>query len=192
MSSPVSSPNSQGSKSKVNVPDVAIGLVAIVSGIAVIVYGFSLKRLATGQLGPGLFPIVGGILFVIFGAVLLIQALRGTTTGDELEEILERNAAKGAKEENLGEGGTFELTSESAGRLAVNGLVVIGGIIAYILLAEHLGFIPTMFLVLFAIMVSLKEKIWRAALISAVITAILYLAFEVALLVQLPDGILGF
>lgn len=192
MSSPVSSPNSQGSKSKVNVPDVAIGLVAIVSGIAVIVYGFSLKRLATGQLGPGLFPIVGGILFVIFGAVLLIQALRGTTTGDELEEILERNAAEGAKEENLGEGGTFELTSESAGRLAVNGLVVIGGIIAYILLAEHLGFIPTMFLVLFAIMVSLKEKIWRAALISAVITAILYLAFEVALLVQLPDGILGF
>ncbi|MDP9806310.1 putative tricarboxylic transport membrane protein [Trueperella bonasi] len=192
MSSPVSSPNSQGTKPKINVPDAVIGSIAIVSGIAVIIYGFSLKRLVTGQLGPGLFPIVGGILFVIFGGILLIQALRGTTSADELEEILERNAAEGAKEEELGEGGSFEFTSESAGRLAVNGLVVIGGIIGYMLLADHLGFILTMFLVLFAIMVALKEKIWRAALMSAVITAILYLAFEVALLVQLPDGIVGF
>ncbi|MFY9263251.1 MAG: tripartite tricarboxylate transporter TctB family protein [Actinomycetaceae bacterium] len=179
---------------RIAIPDVVISLIAIVSGIAIITYGFGLKRLATGQLGPGLFPVVGGILFALFGLVLLIQAIRGKTVEDtELEDILEAHAVQSEEdEEAAGDGGTYEFSHESGMRLLVNALVVIGGIIGYILLVEPLGFIITMFLVLAAIMIALNEKIIRATIMSAIVTTVLYVAFEVVLLVQLPNGILGF
>ncbi|KMY23913.1 Tripartite tricarboxylate transporter TctB family protein [Actinobaculum suis] len=178
---------------KVSIPDLVISLIAIAGGIGIIIYGFGMRRLSTGHLGPGLFPIVGGILFIVFGAILAIESLRGTveSESEELDEILEAHAAAGEDEEKIGAGGSFEFTDESKSRLVVNGLVVIGGVLGYILLAEHLGFILTMFLMILAIMLALKEKPIRAVVFSAVVTAVLFLAFEKGLLVQLPDGILG-
>lgn len=72
----------------------------------------------------------------------------------------------------------------------INGAVLMGGIIVYVLLAEVLGFPLTMALLVTAIVWSLRAK-WWVALTTGVLTSVgLWAMFELALMVQLPDGII--
>lgn len=179
-----------------SISDIVLALIAIGGGIAVIIYASGMKTLSTGQMGPGLFPALIGWLFVLFGAVLLFQGIRGKVPErDEGEgEVIDEQEALSSDAVLVDEsqGGSYAIVDESSGRLLVNGLVVIGGIVVYVLLADTLGFIITLFLVLSGIMLTLREKVWRVVVFAAVVTAVIYLGFEKGLLVQLPNGILGF
>lgn len=175
--------------------DIVLAAICVGGGIAVIVYASGMKTLNTGQMGPGLFPSLIGWLFVVFGAVLLFQGIRGGVPKHEDEDvgvIDEDVAADEAGLVDASEGGSYAILDEAPARLLFNGMVVVGGIVAYLLLADTLGFIITLFLVLSSIMLSLREKVWRTAVFASVVTAVMYLGFEKGLLVQLPDGILGF
>jgi putative tricarboxylic transport membrane protein len=72
----------------------------------------------------------------------------------------------------------------------INGAILMGGIIAYVLLAPVLGFPLTMALLVLAIVRSLRAS-WLAAALTGVLTSLgLWVLFEQVLLVQLPDGLI--
>lgn len=72
----------------------------------------------------------------------------------------------------------------------VNGAVLLGGIVFFVLAAEPLGFPLTMAIVVIAIVLSLRGR-WWVALVTGVLTSTgLWAMFELGLLVQLPDGII--
>ncbi|MBM9433649.1 tripartite tricarboxylate transporter TctB family protein [Flaviflexus equikiangi] len=176
-----------------SVSDLVLAIIAIVGGIAVIIYASGMKTLSTGQMGPGLFPSLIGWLFVVFGGILLVQSLRGRMDDAATEDVAtihEAETETALVDES--EGGSYAIVDESPGRLVVNGLVVVLGIVFYILLADTLGFSISLFAVLSAIMLTLREKVWRALVFSAVITAVIFFVFEKGLLVQLPNGFVGF
>ena len=73
----------------------------------------------------------------------------------------------------------------------INGAILMGGILAYVLLAPVLGFPITMALLVLAIVRSLRAS-WLAAALTGVLTSLgLWGLFEQVLLVQLPDGLIG-
>lgn len=187
--------NNSTLKRQRSIPDIVLAAIVIGGGIAIIIYASGMKLLNTGQMGPGLFPSLIGWLLIIFGAVLLFQSVRGKdpAVGEpDVEVLSEEEYEQSSEVETGGEGGAYALVAESPGRLLFNGLVVVAGILVYVLLADTLGFIITLFAVLFATMVVLREKAWKSAIYAAAFTIVLYLAFEKGLLVQLPNGILGF
>lgn len=177
-----------------SISDIVLAVIVIGGGIAVIVYASGMKLLNTGQMGPGLFPTVIGWLLVLFGVTLFFQGLRGKIPESEVEPeiLLESEMDEPIIEGDNFSGGEYTLVTEKPGRLLINGLVVLLGIVFYIVVAPTLGFIPTLFIVLLMIMLTLREKAYKAAIYSALFTIGLYLVFEKVLLVQLPDGILGF
>lgn len=70
----------------------------------------------------------------------------------------------------------------------INGAILMGGIVFYVLFAEIIGFPLTMTILVTAIVWSLRAK-WWVAVLTGVLTALgLWLMFEQGLLVQLPDG----
>lgn len=177
---------------KLNITDTVISLLAVFGGVGVIVYGMDMKYLASGHIGSGLFPIMCGIMLIIFGTALLVKTVRRVPSiQDETEEEMLAKFADGDAS-NLGYGGSFSMSTESQSRLMLNGVIIIACIVFYLIFAEIFGFIICLFLMLSTIMIMLKETWWKALLYAGVITAIIYLSFEKGLLVQLPDGILGF
>ena len=70
----------------------------------------------------------------------------------------------------------------------INGAILMGGIVFYVLFAEILGFPLTMAILVTSIVWSLRAK-WWVAVLTGVLTALgLWAMFEQGLLVQLPDG----
>ncbi|WP_407318650.1 tripartite tricarboxylate transporter TctB family protein [Isoptericola halotolerans] len=175
---------------KRDLTDIIIGVVTMAVGAAVIVYAFGLPRLNTGDLGPGLLPAVVGAGLVLAGGILLAQAIAGKVVPDDGGAMaLAENAA--SESDDTGDAGAYRIIGEGPRRLALNAVTVVGSILFYILTAEWIGFILTMFLVLCMIQFVLGAR-WRQAILVAIgTTAVLYMLFERLLLVQLPNGLLG-
>jgi hypothetical protein len=72
----------------------------------------------------------------------------------------------------------------------VNALFVLGGVIAYIVLADRLGFLVVGTGVMFVLMGRLEVRRRRALLIAAGFTVVVYVLFARVLLVPLPRGII--
>lgn len=72
----------------------------------------------------------------------------------------------------------------------INGAVLMGGIVFYVLFAEILGFPLTMAILVTAIVWSLRAKWWLALTTGVLASLGLWAMFELALMVQLPDGII--
>lgn len=87
---------------------------------------------------------------------------------------------------------TMEVAEESKGRLFINGATVIAGVAFYLLLSGTLGYLITMFIVMFVIQKVLGGKWLTSVLVAAGVTVLLWAVFDKLLLVQLPQGILGF
>lgn len=80
----------------------------------------------------------------------------------------------------------------SAGELRVVAVCALG-VAAYIAALKLVGFCLPTALFLFAGFLYMKERrIWLAALLAVVITAVVYLVFSVLLSVPLPRGFMGF
>jgi putative tricarboxylic transport membrane protein len=147
--------------------DLGAGLLAAALGAAVVIHVRTFPELPDGAPGPALFPgIVGGLL-VLFGLVLAVRAAlaRG------------REAATGG------------VPTTPRGRL--HAIAVLGFVVAYLLLAEVLGFPLTMAVLLFLLMWLLGTRVWVAAVAAVVTTGVIVLLFQELLLVPLPTGPLG-
>jgi putative tricarboxylic transport membrane protein len=147
--------------------DLVSGLLAAALGAAVVLHVRTFPELPDGQPGPALFPgIVGGLL-VLFGLVLVVRAV----------------LARGGPAADPGAGVTA--------RGWLRALAVLGLVVAYMLLAETLGFLLTMGVLLFLLMWTLGARPLIAVLAAAVTTGFIFVVFEEVLLVPLPEGLLG-
>jgi putative tricarboxylic transport membrane protein len=146
--------------------DLIGGLLSAALGAAVVLHVRTFPELPDGQPGPALFPALVGALLVVFGLVLAIRAVRA------------RGRAV-APDEPVAPGGV------------VRALAVLGFVFAYLLLAETVGFILTMAVLLFLLTWLLGVRPLVAAASAVVTTGVIVLLFREVLLVPLPVGLLG-
>ena len=121
------------------------------------------KGVESPPVGPMAFP-------YLVGALLLVNLLALALTGkfrrpDDLDPV----------------------TTPGAGRIAL----VIGAVLAYMLLAEWLGFVAAMALVLFVLLWRFRMRWPVAAAVSAALVVVVYQIFAVYLRVPLPRGFWG-
>jgi putative tricarboxylic transport membrane protein len=147
--------------------DLVGGLLAAALGAAVVLHVRTFPELPDGQPGPALFPGIVGSLLVFFGMVLVVRA------------VLSRGGP--AADPDAG------VTAQ--GR--VRALAVLGLVVCYLLLAETVGFLVTMSVLLFLLMWLLGARPLVAVLAAAATTGFIFLVFEELLLVPLPEGPFG-
>jgi putative tricarboxylic transport membrane protein len=149
------------------VSDTAIGLGAILLGIAVILYSRNFPTLEKGYPGPSLFPMVLAVLFILAGVVLGVQGLR---RGERLLH--------------------FDVSDLTAsGILGI--FLVIGLTVFYICLSERLGFHLVSPIILLAMMKCLRVSTRWGLIMSGGITVLIYGLFAKILMVPLPWGLWG-
>ncbi len=118
--------------------------------------------------GYGFFPFWLGILMAVLSIMLFVDASRRPAEKDELAPIPGREALFKA-------------------------VLVLAGLGAYAFLMEITGYVfDTLLLVVLLLGVVEREKWKTTALVAVLMTALLYLIFQVILGVSLPKGPLGF
>jgi putative tricarboxylic transport membrane protein len=119
--------------------------------------------------GPAVFPVLIGSGFRVTGLILIVSGLRRRRT----EPWFAGGAWLRSRRHRLG----F--------------LAVIGGLVAYILVSDWLGFIPTALLLLFGWLVLFRNgKPVSSLVIALAVTLVVHYAFSQLLLVPLPLGVL--
>lgn len=152
------------------VNDAITGVVLIVFALAMIGYAQATFPSMPGQdYGPALFPTLIGVGFMLCGVILIAGG------------VARRQAAP------------WFVGSEgfrSPHHLACFGAVV-GGLLAYILISDWLGFIPTALILLTGWLVVFRGGRWGSSFVIAlVVTLVVDYAFTEFLLVPLPLGLL--
>lgn len=151
------------------VNDAITGAVLIAFAIAIIGYARTFPSMPGQDYGPALFPTLIGIGFIVSGLILVAGGLSRRRT------------------EPWFEGGEWFASPPHLARFAA----VIGGLIAYILLSDLLGFIPTALALLTGWLVVFRGGHWVSSLVIAlVVTLVVDYAFTEFLLVPLPLGLL--
>jgi putative tricarboxylic transport membrane protein len=161
--------------------DLLPGLLSALLGVAVLVHVRGYPELPDGQPGPALFPGIVGALFVLFGLILVLRAV-----------LARRRAVRtvgGAQTSETADTGDRSASTTARGRL--DALAVLGSVVAYLLLAEPLGFMLTMGGLLFLLTWRLGARPVTALVAAVLTTGIIVLIFEKVLLVPLPPGLLG-
>lgn len=194
--------------------DLIAGALVVAFGAAVLLYVRGFPELAGGRPGPALFPGILGVLMVLFGLTLTVQATRRPPadadraadpgTGADTSTPAEGVPVEGRPAEGGPRAATAQTEEERAGqseeeragalpwrRASANVAAVLGAVVAYLVLAGLLGSLLTMALVLALLMLWLRVRP-VVALSAAVATSVLiYLLFDAFLLVPLPAGPLG-
>jgi len=186
--------------------NLVIGAASVAVGAVVIPYGASMPYIREGIPGPGLFPMMIGGLLILFGVLLVLTSVlaarrerrhraelaavaAGGTTGSASASVPETDGDVPATELETVAVLDTDIGSDGARRW-INGAVLMGGIVFYVLFAEILGFPLTMAILVTAIVWSLRAT-WWVALTTGVLASLgLWAMFELALMVQLPDGII--
>ena len=185
--------------------NLVISAASVAVGAVVIPYGASMPYIREGIPGPGLFPMMIGGLLILFGVLLVLTSVlaarrerrhraelaavaAGGTTGSASASVPETDGDVPATELETVAVLDTDIGSDGARRW-INGAVLMGGIVFYVLFAEILGFPLTMAILVTAIVWSLRAT-WWVALTTGVLASLgLWAMFELALMVQLPDGI---
>ena len=148
--------------------DAVFGLVLIGFALVAALFTRSFPEMPGQNYGPALFPqiLCGG--FAICGLVLIRAGIRHRRSRPLVELDPWARSARGL------------------GSLAL----AVGGLVFYILVSEPLGFIPTAFVVVAALMMRLRGRPVSSLAIAALVTVAVYEIFADLLLVPLPLGVL--
>jgi putative tricarboxylic transport membrane protein len=152
----------------VKVHDTLSGAVVVALGLVVWLLARALPDMTYFRYGPGFFPgLIGGLLVVIGGLLALrdLASLR--------REPLVRLAPWAR-----------------SGRHRLDALAAIGAVVAYALLVDRLGFLPTAFLLLFLLVWRLWRRPVAALAVALAGTLATHQVFVELLLVPLPWGLL--
>lgn len=148
------------------ISDTIVGAGFVAAGALIIAGTLNYPSLDGGHPGPALFPRILGTLMAAFGGLVGLQGLRAR---DESEDVhwagLYRNTG------------------------FVNALFVLAGVLAYILLAERLGYLIMGSLIMFVIMWRIQVPALRALVIAVVFNNLVYLLFAKVMRVPLPLGL---
>jgi putative tricarboxylic transport membrane protein len=147
--------------------DIVFGSVFVALGIFIFTQTLFYPSLEKGHPGPGLFPNLLAILFIIFGGVLIFKAKR-PSAAEEGEE-----------------------GSPPVSKKITNAFFVLGIIIVYVVAVDIVGFLVTSAVLLFILMKKLGAPALRSAIASLCITLFINIMFLKILRVPLPPGILG-
>jgi len=151
-------------------PNQISSLVWLLMGLFIVVESlFSLKIGTVYDPGPGLFPLIMGILLSFFSLVILLKA----------------TFAKGVEKKKL--------SKLWAGLNWPKMFCTIGGLSFYPIILNTAGFLLTTLLLLIFLLRIIKRQNWKLTIGLSIFTSVgFYLFFDRLLQVQLPRGILGF
>lgn len=147
------------------VSDTLLGALTLLFGLAIMAYASTLPPIPGQKYGAALFPTLIGVGFVGC-AIFLIISGRGT------------GVPHFARTETLQHGGAISAV-----------VVTLGCIVAYIFLADIVGFIPMSFAILTVLFLMLKVPLWQTVPLAIIATLVIDYAFRSVLLVPLPFGI---
>ena len=147
--------------------DIIFGIIFIALGTFIFIQTVSYPSLEKGHPGPGLFPNLLAILFIIFGGVLIYKARKPLKHDDT------------------------ELEIPSLPKKVSNAFFVLGIVIVFVAVFNSIGFLITSAVLTFLLMKKLGVTLFRSAIASMVITLFINLMFSKILRVPLPPGIFG-
>jgi putative tricarboxylic transport membrane protein len=149
--------------------DAVFGALLVVLGGAVLWHVQSFPKIPGQQVGPALFPGLISAGLVAAGALLCVSGVRARHTGEAWFTVADWMGSRG------------HFTAFAA--------ILLGGV-AYVWLAEPIGFLLVAPVLLFVWMIVLGVKVPRAALIAAIGTLAIWYVFYKLLRVPLPWGVL--
>ena len=148
--------------------DAIFGAVFVLLGLVVIVHVQSFPRIPGQQVGLGLFPGLIAAAFVVCGAILIVAGIRD-------------RAAQ-----------PWHETADwmRSGRHFVAFAAIIGGVVAYVALANAIGFLIVAPVLLWLWFTTLGVRRMTAVVVAVVATLVIWYAFYKLLRVPLPWGVL--
>lgn len=149
--------------------DVITGIVLLILSAYVIGEAWRMPQSGTFGPGAGFLPFWVGVIFAILAVLLLASAwTRKATEKDTTSPFPGKKAL-----------------------LAITG--VLGGLVAYILLIDVLGFLVDTFLYVAFLLGVVERERWRMTVSVALLTTVgLYVIFQVLLTIGLPKSMFGF
>jgi putative tricarboxylic transport membrane protein len=148
--------------------DKVTGVIVLIFSVAVIEGSRRMPPSNTFGPGAGFMPFWLGVLMAVFSILLIVNATR----------------------QPVESGGRFLFP---IGRPVLSILETVGGLAAFILLLEPLGFLLTTALLTAFLLRVVESERWLTTAVVAVVNAIgLYVVFQVLLGAALPKNFLGF
>ncbi len=148
--------------------DVVTGSLVIAFACFVLAYSTTFPPAKGKDFGPSLFPRVIAVMLLVLGALVLFQVLR---TRAQKEMRAPDTAAK---------------DSAHASQGLRNVAVTVVAVVAYIVVVDPAGFIPTTLVFLFVLMKTYGLTALKGIAASCLITGFVYVLFSVLLRVTLP------
>ncbi|MHB2264619.1 tripartite tricarboxylate transporter TctB family protein [Aliihoeflea sp. PC F10.4] len=148
--------------------ETMLGATLFILGIAVTAYAWTLPAVPGQQYGAAAFPVLIGVGFVCCALVLLVQGYRaaGSTPLISLTEW-----------------------TRQPGALVAVGVTILC-IVAYMLLARRVGFVPVSVVILIVMFRMLSVSWGKAIFFAVVATLVTDYVFRSLLLVPLPFGMM--
>ena len=148
--------------------DAIFGAVLLILGIAVLVHVPSFPQMAGQKVGPALFPGLIAAGLVVCALILIVNGVKHRATAPWI---------------NTGE---WTRSRRHIGAF----FVTIAAVIAYIVLADKLGFLIIGPLVLLALFIAYGVRLITAIVVAIVVAFVIHYAFYTLLRVPLPWGVL--
>lgn len=148
------------------VNDTLVGAGFVAAGALIIAGTLNYPTMDGGHPGPALFPRILGGLMAAFGGILSMNGLRSQTQEAWAADWLR-------------------------GRSLLNACAALGGILIYMAVVDHLGFLPTATIIMAALMMWLRVRPLTAVLVGLALALGIDLLFGHFLMVPLPRGPLG-
>ncbi len=146
------------------------GLVWLVAGTAIMVGSLlSLDVGTANEPGPGLLPLIAGIVVTLLALVILLKAILVTAK----REWKVRDSWKGFKGKKL--------------------FYAAGSLLIYAAMLERVGFLLMTLLLLLFLFRKIEPQTWKVTIALSIVASMgSYLVFDRLLQAQLPKGFLGF
>jgi len=148
--------------------DAIFGAVFLLFGVVVLVHVQGFSKIPGQQVGPALFPGLIATALAVCGVLLIINGIRrrGTQPWTETADWIR------------------------SGRHLVAFAAIVGGVAAYVFLADAVGFLIVAPLLLILWLKVLGVRTGMAAIVAVVATLLIWYAFYKLLRVPLPWGVL--
>jgi putative tricarboxylic transport membrane protein len=147
--------------------DALIGAVLLIFAVATFTYARTLPAIPGQEYGAAVFPMLIAIGLGSCGVLLIISGLR--------------------RWQGAVAWGSWAGTHHAWARLATVFFLVV----AYILAAPYLGFVPISILILLVFLLTMEVRWWVAGLVAVATTLLIQQTFSGLLRVPLPLGLLG-
>jgi putative tricarboxylic transport membrane protein len=148
--------------------DAVFGAVLLLLGLAVLVQVPSFPQMPGQQVGPALFPGLIAVGLVVCALMLIVNGIRARAKHPWFDA------------------GDWMRSRRHIGAF----LITIGAVVAYIVLADKIGFLIVGPLVLLALFLAYGVRPVTAIIVAIVVAVVIHYAFYKLLRVPLPWGIL--